>query len=461
MLIFNNLLINGNSNRYHPFLLNIVSGRRRLLSYDEAELIRKMQSAASYNDEMKRLFEQLLREKQFFTDEMRKSVEDAFETSGYWKCRSYYAKDYRFSIEITRSCNMNCFFCYASSRNKAETMTKNHIDAILSFYQKYAEDQRKIGETPFIRITGGEPLFNEESVHLIQYIADKWKKAKITLFTNGVNLLKYYDYLPLDHLGEVHISLDGTPEIHLKRRFSKSIPDESVYEKIIGGIQKLLSDKINVKVKTVVDRNNYPYIEELQQILKERGILDSPYCEHLIGITLDYYNRTDIMEEANDKQDIKKIEAHLQTLGVTYSTYPNLSILQQMLSRTENSPFLPKCSRCNSEMLANYFFSCNGRVYLCDCIEDDIGILGTFYPDAELYENAVKALYDRTILSNLKCAQCVYKYICLGGCPHGAIAKRQEMTCSVFEDEDLLDNLEFDYTMVIRQRGQEQKNEAD
>ncbi len=452
MLIYNNLLINGNSDRFQPFLLNIVSGRRRLLTPDEVRVIQQMKDASSYNEEMTQLFEKLLQEKQFFTDEMRRKIEDSLEVSGYWKKRNPYADDYRFSVEITRSCNMSCPFCYASQREKVQTMTKGHIDAIYAFYQKYADDPKKIPETPYIRITGGEPLVSKDSAMLIPYIAEKWPNAKLLLFTNGLNLLKYFDFLPLDHLGEVHVSLDGLPRVHLKRRFSGAAPDETVYEDILAGIRKLLDHRIDVKIKTTVDRNSYLHMGEFRQHLKELGILDSLHCEHLVGITIDYADDLDIMKDSNNQEDIRKIEAYLTTLGVSFSSYPNMTILRQMLSRTENGPYYPKCRRCKCEKLANYFFSCNGNIYFCDCVKDDIGKLGTYYPEAKLDEEAVSLLYNRTVFNHTQCANCAYKFICLGGCRLSAVAKEKEMVCSVFAHEDILDNLEFDYNALLYQR---------
>lgn len=452
MLIYNNLLINGNSKKYQPFLLNLISGRRRLLLDNETELVRKMQTASPYDEETQQLFDKLIREKQFFTDEMRDSLEASFEVSGYWNQRTRYAKDYRFSIELTRSCNMNCSFCYASSRRKASSMTKSHIDAIMAFYKKYADDPKKIEETPFIRITGGEPLYNEETAGLVRYVADKWPNAKIMLFTNGINLLKYYHLLPIERLYEVHVSLDSIPEIHLKHRYSRNVPDVSVYENIIGGIQKLLKDNVDVKVKTILDRNTYPYFDEFRQLLKDRGILDSPHCEQNIGIALDFHNDYDIMENANTIQDIEEIESHISPLGIPYSTYPGLSVLQRIMARTENKPCLPGCARCNFGILGNYHFSCNGNIYFCDLIEEDRGILGTFYPEASLDEKAVDSLYNRTILSEPKCVKCAYKYVCLGGCLHSSTAKGQRMNCGIFQNEELLDNLEFDYVRIVLER---------
>lgn len=448
MLIFNNLLINANSDRYQPFLINIVSGRRRLLNDKEYANIKKMVDDASFDDEALMLFNKLVNEKQFYTDEMRKEIEMALFNAGCWEKDDLYADNYSFSIELTRLCNMDCSFCYTSLRKRSKTMTKEYIDSIFLFYDKYADDKNKISDTPYIRITGGEPLLNNETAKLVKYIADKWKNSKLILFTNGLNLLKYYKYLPIKQLMEVHISLDGPPSIHAKRRYPSNIWDSSIYERIIQGIQRLLEDQIDVKIKTTLDCKNYLYIDELRQLLKEKGILNSRYCEHIFGITIDYCNKLDLMEEVNSIQDIRMIEKHLGCRGLVASTYPSLAVLNKILMRELNEPYLPQCSRCRNEFLANYYFSCNGRVYHCDCIEDDIGVVGEFYPEIKLYKDEVKRNHNRTIFANKKCKTCAYSYVCLGGCPLSARAKQEEMSCGIFANEDILNNLEFDHRII-------------
>lgn len=42
------------------------------------------------------------------------------------------AKDYSFSIELTRNCNMSCPYCYVKCRlDTKRTMTMEHIDSII------------------------------------------------------------------------------------------------------------------------------------------------------------------------------------------------------------------------------------------------------------------------------------------------------------------------------------------
>jgi len=70
-LIFNNLLINKNSKRYKPFLINLISGRRRRLNDEEFKLVYAMlckEDFLKFNDAERILHDKLTGEKQFIDD---------------------------------------------------------------------------------------------------------------------------------------------------------------------------------------------------------------------------------------------------------------------------------------------------------------------------------------------------------------------------------------------------------
>jgi len=405
-----------------------------IISFDEAE-------AGLYN--------KLISENQFLTDDRRRFLEDRLIEEGYFNIKNKYAEDYRFSIELTRACNMSCSYCYVQSRlNSDPSMTKDHVDAIYEFYRTYADDQNKISEIPYIRITGGEPLINKDTVDLINYIALKWEKSKLLLFTNGVNLLKYYDDLPLSRFEEIHVSIDGIKDVHMNRRYSSVKSDNRIYDEIISGVQKLLIDGVNVKIKTVLDKTNYRGFEEFKKFLEENDISNSPNYEHLSGITLDYQNSLDISEELNNKYDIRKIQTYMEGFNMALSTFPSYSPFFNVLNRPKNEPYIPKFQRCNSNFLSKYYFSSNGKVYFCDCIHESDGVVGTYYPNISIDETAVSNLLNRSVMSNERCKNCAYKFVCLGGCPISARTKNTEMACGIYGDEDILDNLEYNYHWI-------------
>ena len=126
------------------------------------------------------------------------------------------------------------------------------------------------------------------------------------------------------------------------------------------------------------------------------------------------------------------------------------STLFKALNRKMNEPFIPKHNICESHFMDKYLFSCDGNIYFCDCINEGENVIGTYYPHISINEEEVRKLANRSVLNN-KCKNCPYKFVCLGGCPLSAQGKNQEFSCGIFADEDVLDNLEFNYYWIPRQ----------
>jgi len=270
-LIFNNLLINKNSECYTPFLLNLISGRRKLLAAGEFSLVCSMlekKSSLFFTEKENELFRKLIAEKQFIPDAERVSIEEKMAASGLFLIKEFYSDTYVLSVELTRNCNMSCPYCYVKPRADNAQMTKAHIDAIFDFYSKFSDCQSKVENLSGIRVTGGEPLFSEDSVEMICYVASKWPDTKLQLQTNGVNLLKYFECLPVEHIGGVIVSLDGTQDVHMPRRYSTRIPYAYIYNDIVNGIKKLIENEIHVMISIILDKNNYLEYPKLADFLK-------------------------------------------------------------------------------------------------------------------------------------------------------------------------------------------------
>lgn len=155
-------------------------------------------------------------------------------------------EDDAFTIQITEKCNMNCTYCYQQRfTEKDRTMKKEQIDNIKKFQEalckKYELPERK----QTINITGGEPLLNDDTVELVNYIANIWPDAKLSIMTNGINLIKYKELLPLNNIDEFLISLDGNEGMYAAN--SQSM----IFNNMIIGLKWLLSNDKKISVNTV------------------------------------------------------------------------------------------------------------------------------------------------------------------------------------------------------------------
>jgi len=452
-LLFNNLILNKTSQKYMPFLFNLISGRRRLLSENEFKLVclmlDKNGNYADFCEEAMGLFFKLTSEKQFVTDDSRALVEKSLSDAGHFRFPNKYSDDLSFSVELTRGCNMKCSYCYvASRRNDNIHMSRKHIDAIYDFFTIFVDDSHKISDTPTIRVTGGEPLLNDKTVEIINYLASKWPNSKLDLLTNGVNLLKFYDGLPFDRINEIHISLDGIKDIHMGIRFSGMDVNPSIYDDIIIGIKRLLHDNVKVKIRIGIDKNNYRFYADLMTFLREEGVVDSPLFSQGTGFALDFRNSLDIDESFHNKNNIVEIQQYFTDLGIPPPSYLSLSTLAKAIFRPKNTPFIPEHQRCNSTFLAKYYFSCDGDIYHCDCVHEGDGVLGTYYPSVSINSSATDKLLKRSVMTSEKCKACAYKFVCLGGCPMAARAKGVDMYCGAFADDEIMDNLEYNHNWI-------------
>lgn len=452
MLFFDNLIINLNHPEYKPILFNLTSFRRRTLSENEFTCVKSMvdkkEQIELFSETELELYHNLSREKQIIDKEVLSIVDEQLHQK-YIREHPYFYNETNLNIgiQITQKCNMDCSYCYEKKylNDNRKTITTEMIDNIQLFYDRASEKAGVEFHISEIRITGGEPLLNEETVGLVKYCAEKWPKAKLNIQTNGLNVLKYYELLPLSQVNCIYISLDGMSDIHMARRYSK-IPDESLYYDIINGIKRLTEDKHKVSLSTVVDKTNYTQYSEFKKFLKEQGLLDSPFISFRKGLVNDYNNELGIDINYNNKSDADLIADYfVENLGDNLvSLLPGAALLNGKLCRREKTFVEPKTYRCKAMFFNNHFFSAEGKVYLCDCIQVEKGVLGTYFPKVDIDFTAVQELaFENPIYSHEKCKSCIYKYVCLGGCPLMNCILGKKAVCGLFEDEELLDNLHY------------------
>jgi len=422
-----------------------------MLSNDEFVHVSSMLckgDASGFSDDEAKLCKKLKDEKQFIDDPQRKDIEEQMLKSGYFETANKRKNDFICSIQLTQDCNMRCAFCFERGyADKQARMSEEKIDAVFDFFKSYG-DAHGITMSPSssIRITGGEPLLNQQYVDMINYIANKWPDAKIILFTNGSNLTKFYNQLPISRFDSVDIALDGIEENHLLSRRPDASVSKSFYGDIITGIKQLLKDQVTVNIKTVVSKENYMHFPGFVQFLNSEGILSSPNATFVAGLVMDCSNPLEIDEAFNNKQDALRIQSYIQEkCGFSISTFPSASALWGILQRTDNNPYMPRSVRCGTSFLINYYFSPNGNIYFCDCMDKDKAVVGTYYPEISIDEDIVKKLAERDVMTHAKCKECPYKFVCLGGCPLGSLIKDEEMSCGIFADQEILDNLEYPY----------------
>lgn len=162
------------------------------------------------------------------------------------------------SIELLDRCNYYCPHCYVH-----DTYTSSM--AVDSFCRII--DELVAQGCIWLLLTGGEPLLHPKFFEMYQYA---YKQGlKITVFTNGYFLNKRIQNLFLNMPPEeIEISLyGGTADT-----FNAYVGVVNAFETVLKNIDDIVAEKLNLKLKTVVLKNNIDELQKIKNIASERGI---------------------------------------------------------------------------------------------------------------------------------------------------------------------------------------------
>lgn len=161
-------------------------------------------------------------------------------------------------IELTRKCNLFCKHCLNNSGKKIDNeLTKNEvIDLINKLALEGVQE---------IRFTGGEPLLFEGIYEIISCAHNNGLRT--SLGTNATLITKDAAHkLKKSGLNSAVVSLDGTREIH------DSIRGKGNFDNAMRGLKCLIEANIDVRVNSVIMKNNINEVIELAKTLNKSGI---------------------------------------------------------------------------------------------------------------------------------------------------------------------------------------------
>lgn len=166
----------------------------------------------------------------------------------------------RINIDVTRKCNLNCWYCHSSSgpSYSGPEISERNIRDIFE-----AAEKNKVFD---ITITGGEPTL-WKGLKAVSKYSQKLSFASLQMITNAINISpETIALLKSTKLNRLCVSLDGTEEINDATRGAGS------FKKIINNIRKLRKIVNDLTVISVICKNNYKKWPELTKILLDLGI---------------------------------------------------------------------------------------------------------------------------------------------------------------------------------------------
>jgi putative heme d1 biosynthesis radical SAM protein NirJ1 len=160
----------------------------------------------------------------------------------------------------TKTCNLKCKHCYASSDNK-----RYDDELTLDESKKFIDDLKDFN-VPALLFSGGEPLMKENILELLDYASQR--KIRSTISTNGTLLDKdVCKSLKKINLGYVGVSLDGIGANHDAFRGVNG-----AFDSALRGIRNCIEVNQKVGLRFTINKNNYKELEDIFKLIKEEKI---------------------------------------------------------------------------------------------------------------------------------------------------------------------------------------------
>lgn len=335
--------------------------------------------------------------------------------------REKYRKDtLKLVIAPTLSCNFSCPYCFEHHRDvKMSVAVQNAIT-------DYVNKKLNSGTVKFFSVVwyGGEPLLEKEIIaELSEAFMDTCRNLGVrysaSIITNGY-LVDEDTAKLLKRCGVsfAQVTVDGSPEVHNKRRSLRNSPHEGTYGRIMEGIKFLGASGIRLAVRMNIDRENSEDVEgniaSLAEVIKDKSKVSfSP------GLVTDY-------EGGNSACLTKEEYGHVILECIKHC-------------KAHGLPFSPKSSRpklrasyCTATLPGSFVIDPEGFVYKC---WNDIGMkeysIGTIDGLASGHESSDWESYSQ--MDYETCRNCGLLPVCAGGCPRGAVHSGRIPECESFK----------------------------
>ena len=153
-------------------------------------------------------------------------------------------------ISVTDRCNFRCRYCMPAEvfgagyrfLQRKDLLTYEEIEHLAGLVAG-------LGVRKF-RLTGGEPLLRQGLEELVMMLSNLEGVEDLAMTTNGVLLAAHAAKLRRAGLHRVTVSLDALD----KRVFGQMNGVGARVERVLGGIERAISEGLGVKINTVVQR---------------------------------------------------------------------------------------------------------------------------------------------------------------------------------------------------------------
>lgn len=311
--------------------------------------------------------------------------------------------------ELTRSCNLACSHCRASSKHGPylnELTTKECfkvIDDIVAFSK------------PIVILTGGEPLLRKDLFEIIEY--GRKKGLTLVMAPNGT-LLNYENIKKIISSGikRISVSLDG-PDADTHDNL-RQVP--GAFEQSCSGIKKAKTAGLEFQINSTVTKRNVAKLAQIMTLAKDLGAK-----AHHIFLLVPTGRAKEMVDDELSPQEYEKTLEFLAEckktspieIKITCAPHFNRILAQNHIesaSTLKGRGCMGGTGFC--------FISHIGDVQPCGYLDIQCGnvrnlSLKEIWLNSEVFNNIRN--WDKYIG---KCGKCEFKQVC-GGCRARAYAK--------------------------------------
>lgn len=309
-------------------------------------------------------------------------------------------------IEITPQCNLHCKHCYVESKITPPDLMLTREQILNTIFQLTPPAE--------IGFSGGEPLLRNDCMSMIREVSSKGYSC--TLLTNGLlitdELAKELSELKVT----VQVSLEGaSPAVN------DQIRGKGSFDAIIKSIDRLVQNKVDVRVSFTPTAINHHDFNGLLNLIKKMGVRSL----HVCTFTPQGRGKKNADQLMLNNDDLYEFQTLVYKAAKDFDIMGNLP---ETLDLSRVGYLWDKCPLGGSMHVGH-----DGSIYPCEIAATKKMIIGNIN-DTTLDE-ALKSDAANLFINNSRnridllheCINCEWKHFCGGGCLVLALAKKGEL----------------------------------
>lgn len=333
-------------------------------------------------------------------------------------CLQFQSTRLNITLMMTMGCNFRCIYCFERT---SEDIPTSSITVDVPVFCTWLTDLIKKYSIKEVSICfhGGEPML---AVQKIKEISDMvcpfFENNNIfynfTMVSNGYLIAdENLKVILAAKVKIVQITIDGTQEIHDKRRYLAN--GEGTFSKIIENISKF-PPELKVYLNVVYDDQTCPEIVKLFDFLIEKGLQEKISLLILSNV-----------KPARREDEIIN-ESYLQN-----QIAENFSMLTyEAIERGFHVPSILDPQVCTMKQKNSFVIHPTGKIYKCiSGIGDRHFLIGDIYKEADPFD----IQYGIFPFTDDVCSNCKYCTICNQGCAYETLLVGHKACQKIFFDK--------------------------